>query len=253
MSPHPRHRKNIQIPVSRRIRRASAPALILAFTTAATGCSVPPVPGLPGASGAPDPVRVADTVPLASPAASAPAQAPSAASPSAFLSPAPAPTAAPGTAPKAAASWVRQRADMDRGSAHHVLDAAAHKLMIDYWTSDDPGSWTPESSPIIRLNAHISGADDGNTVKVTRFNARVDSLGVVLANDQGDFALTPPYSYASGVVVPANPKAHSTRILFTFDLLTETAPNSGVYTRQTILDTLTLGYAKSGAQAQSPN
>jgi hypothetical protein len=138
------------------------------------------------------------------------------------------------------------------GSVTHRVDAASHNLIIDYWTNEDPSSWTPDSSPLIRLNARIDGLDYGNAIKVTRFNVRADSLAAVLANDAGEFTVAPPFAYTSGVVLPPNPKAHSTQLLITFDLLTETAPGSGIYARQTILDTLTIGYAKPGSAAAAP-
>ncbi|MBF4995205.1 hypothetical protein ITX31_13945 [Arthrobacter gandavensis] len=132
--------------------------------------------------------------------------------------------------------------DLADGSTSHRLGAASHTLVLDYWTSEDPAGWTPESSPIINVSVKIDGAPGPGAVRVTRFNARVDAMGVELTNDQGSFALEPPYAYTSGFSLPANPSATSTTVLFTIDLLTETEPGSGVFTRQTVLDTLTVGY-----------
>jgi hypothetical protein len=217
---------------------------VLAFGTALTlsGCSVP---GLPGATGAPETEKPAAIVPVA---ATTP-------------TPSASPTAAPAQAAKeppvrkpavpAAPVWKAVRGDLASGSKTHRLGAAAHTLIIDYWTTEDPSSWTPDSSPIINLNARIDGAPTGEAIRVTRFNARVDALASVLANDTGSFAVDPPYAYSSGVVVPANPKAKSTKVVFTFDLLTETAPGTGIFTRQTILDSLTIGYPKPGAAAMA--
>lgn len=223
---------------------------VLAFGTALalSGCSIP---GLPGRTGAPEPQLVAAVVPVSSATAS-PAPSLSSISP-ASTTPAPAKAAPAPAVPKAAAPaapvWKAIRGDLSSGSKSHRLGAAARTLIIDYWTTEDAGAWTPDSSPIVHLNARVDGAPTGETIKVTRFNARVDTLGAVLANDQGSFAIEPPYSYSSGVVVPANPKATSTKIVFTVDLLTETAPGTGIFTRQTILDTLTIGYAKPGSVA----
>lgn len=133
--------------------------------------------------------------------------------------------------------------ELAEGSTSHRLGAASHTLVLDYWTNENPASWTPESSPIINVSLKIDGAPGPGAVRVTRFNARVDALGVELTNDQGSFALEPPYAYTSGFALPANPSAASTTVLFTIDLLTETAPGSGVFTRQTVLDTLTIGYS----------
>ncbi|MER2135892.1 MAG: hypothetical protein ABS910_14555 [Arthrobacter sp.] len=139
--------------------------------------------------------------------------------------------------------------DLAAGSTSHRLGAASHTLVLDYWTNENPASWTPESTPIINVSMKIDGAPGTGAVRVTRFNARVDALGVELTNDQGSFALEPPYAYTSGFALPANPSAASTTVLFTFDLLTETEPGSGVFTRQTVLDTLTIGYSGEAPDA----
>jgi hypothetical protein len=64
--------------------------------------------------------------------------------------------------------WKAVRGDLASGSKTHRLGAAAHTLIIDYWTTEDPSSWTPDSSPIINLNARIDGAPTGEAIKVTR-------------------------------------------------------------------------------------
>lgn len=199
---------------------------------------------MPGPTGAPAVQQVA-VVETPSPAAGTSASQAAAGN----EAPAPAASAAP-TAP-AAPVWVPVAGDLSHGTVTHTLGAAAHNLIVNYWMTDDAAALSPNDAPIIRLSAHIDGSPDGNAIKVTRFNARVDALGTVLANDQGDFAVQPPFSYSSGVVVPANPTAHSTQVLFTFDLLTETAPGTGIYTRQTVLDTVTIGYAVPGTAARN--
>jgi hypothetical protein len=92
------------------------------------------------------------------------------------------PSASPTTAPAQAAKeppvrkpavpaapvWKAVRGDLASGSKTHRLGAAAHTLIIDYWTTEDPSSWTPDSSPIINLNARIDGAPTGEAIKVTR-------------------------------------------------------------------------------------
>lgn len=142
--------------------------------------------------------------------------------------------------------------DLAEGSTIHRLGAASHTLVVDYWTNESPAEWTPDSSPIINVSVKIDGESSPGAVRVTRFNARVDALGVELTNDQGSFALEPPYAYTSGFALPANPSATSTTVLFTIDLLTETEPDSGVFTRQTVLDTLTVGYAGEAHGAGIP-
>ena len=143
--------------------------------------------------------------------------------------------------------------DLAEGSTSHRLGAASHTLVLDYWTSEDPAGWTPESSPIINVSVKIDGAPGPGAVRVTRFNARVDALGIELTNDQGSFALEPPYAYTSGFALPANPSATSTTVLFTIDLLTETESGSGVFTRQTVLDKLTIGYSGEAPGPGTPS
>jgi hypothetical protein len=230
------HRQSRQ--ESRKHRNPLIAALVFGTVLAVSGCSVP---GLPGPTGAPAAQQVAVVDPTS------PAVAPSPATGTgASQSPASTEASAP-----AAPAWVPVAGDLSRGSVTHSLGAAGHTLIVNYWITDNVATLTPRDAPIIRLSAHIDGSPDGNAIKVTRFNARVDALGAVLANDQGDFAVQPPYSYSSGVVVPANPSAHSTQVLFTFDLLTETEPGSGIFTRQTVLDTVTLGYAMPGTSARN--
>ena len=65
---------------------------------------------------------------------------------------------------------------------------------------------------------------------------------------QGEFDVAPPYAYSS-CVAPRQPERPQHQDVVTFDLLTETAPGTGIFTRQTVLDTLTIGYAKPGTTA----
>lgn len=197
-------------------------SLALAAVLAVSGCSIP---GLPGATGAPAPVQKAAVVQPMAPEE---------------------PAAAEPTEP-AVPAWIPVSGDLAKGSVTHTLGAAARHLIIDYWMDQDPTTLTPDDSPILRLSARLDGAPDAEAIQVTRFTAT--ALGTILANDTGNFAVQPPYSYSSGVVVPANPTAHSTVITFTFDLLTETAPGTGVFSRQTIVDAVTVGYALPGKAA----
>lgn len=216
-----------------RTQHSRKPALGLAsFALSATvllsGCSIP---GLPGPTGAPVAERAVSVVDTSeTPDASAETQ----------VVPAPAADSSRSVA------WVRTPADLDRGSVTHTLSAATHQIGLDYWTTEDPSSWTPESTPIINLNAHILGEHPPGTVRVTRFTARNEDGSVIMANDEGSFAMEPPYAYTSAIVVPAEPGAHATRVLLTFDLLSETAKDSGVFSRQTIMDSISIGYAKPG-------
>ena len=193
------------------------------------GCSFP---GLPGATGAPDPIRAVAASPAAAPE---PGSAGETARPPEPASPEP--------------GWAPLPGDLSSGSVTHRLGAADHTLVIDYWTTETVADWTPDSAPIINFTARIDSPSSGRAIVVTRCNVRVDALAAVLSNDTGSFAIEPPYAYSSAVVVPANPTAAGTKVVFTLDLLTETEPDSGIFTRQTVIDALTIGYPKPGAAA----
>ncbi|MET1088841.1 MAG: hypothetical protein ABWY04_17260 [Arthrobacter sp.] len=211
--------------------RRALPALCLAAVLTVSGCSLP---GLPGPTGAPAAAPVVEQAAAVEPV---PEVQPA-------TTPDPAPVAEPTPAPVVVAN------DLADGSASHALGAAGNQLVVDYWTTDDVSMWTSESSPIIQLSAKVAGSVEDKAVKITRFNARVDALNAVLANDTGDFAVGDPNSYSSAVLVPGHPGADSTRIVFTYDLLTETAPGTGIFTRQTVMDSLTLGYPANKTSPQ---
>lgn len=217
--PFPKHRTT-----PRTIATKTLLILSVATVLTASGCSVP---GLPGPTGAPSAEQAAAVTPN-------PAQ------------------TQPAATPPAAPVKPTITGEMVKGSASHKLGAAENQLVVDYWTSENPASWTPDSSPIIRLSASVAGSVEKKVIKITRFNARIDAANTVMANDTGDFAVDAPHSYSSSVVVPANPSVLSTRIIFTYDLLTETAPGTGVFTRQTITDELTLDFAVKAAPAATP-
>lgn len=207
------------------------PALSLATVLVLSGCGIP---GLPGPTGAPAAGPAIEQVSVEETVAEKEAVTPADLDPAETV---PVGIAAPEPAP----ARVIQN-DLATGSASHTLGAADNHLVIDYWTTENVAMWTPESTPIIRLSAKVVGSIDWKQVKITRFNARVDSLDAILANDTGDFAIGAPNAYSSAVVLPGNPGAESTRIVFTFDLLTETFPGSEVFTRQTVMDSLIIGY-----------
>lgn len=195
--------------ISRPLLRSLSLLAASAVLVVLSGCSIP---GLPGATGAPDAAPAAEVQQASS---------------------------VDGAMPDSAG-------DLSNGAMTHRVAAAANTLVLDYWTTENVSEWTPDSRPIINVNAYIEGPGTGETVRVTRFEARLDGSGTVLATDPGSFALEPPFAYASAIVVPANPGAAGSKIIFTLDLLTETAAGSGVFARQTVVDAVTIGYATSG-------
>lgn len=62
--------------------------------------------------------------------------------------------------------------------------------------------------------------------------------------------LTPPYSYTSALALPKTAESAST-LSIRFDLLLETAPGSGAFYRQTVLDTVALHAADASDKGAS--
>lgn len=137
--------------------------------------------------------------------------------------------------------------DLENGALKHERQVGDHSLVINYWTNGG-------TDPDVHLSAELKGADRDHAVKVTRFAASLDSsdgTSVPLADDQGEFVLTPPYSYTSALALPsqeADPGRTSRTIDVRFDLLLETAPGSGAFYRQTVLDSVALDAAEGATK-----
>ncbi|MGO4250517.1 hypothetical protein AB4Y87_25280 [Paenarthrobacter sp. RAF54_2] len=65
--------------------------------------------------------------------------------------------------------------EMAKGAVSHRLGAAENHLVIDYWTTENTAVWTPESSPIIRLSATVTGSPEAKAIRITPFNARANA------------------------------------------------------------------------------
>lgn len=205
--------------VRSRTSRSAALGLLVAGTLV-TGCSLP---------------HFADMSPRAKPSSKPAASATTAAK----ETPKPSPSATPTPAVP--------RGDLAAGSLTRLLNAGSRKLAITYWTSQDPNTWTAAEAVPVQLSAHIENGDGAHAVKVSRFLATLDdgSTIVTLADDQGQFVITPPFSYSSALMVrPANHSVTEATLSVEFDLLVETAPHSGQFFRQTVLDTVHLSFAK---------
>jgi hypothetical protein len=139
------------------------------------------------------------------------------------------------------------RGALAAGSTVHVLAAGSQNLVVNYWTTQNVGTWKADMSVPIQLSAHIENADLKHTILVSRFHATfADNASTnvpTVGSDTGSFAITPPFSYSGAMTIPAvSAKTTSATVSIEFDLLIETAPKSGVYFRQTVLDTLPLTY-----------
>ena len=142
----------------------------------------------------------------------------------------------------------RTPGDLDTGSVTHTLPAGADTLVVDYWTSQSAATWTSATSAVIQLSAHLESttpAAKRPAVKITRFTARLTdgSRSTSLADDRGDFVLTPPYTYGSALQLPGSGGPDRMAVVTTqFDLLVETSPGSGAFFRQTVVDSLHLSF-----------
>jgi hypothetical protein len=144
------------------------------------------------------------------------------------------------------------RGALASGSHTDKIAAGNRTLVIDYWTTQNVATWTSNMAVPINISAHIEDSDVAHAVEVTQFKATLTTDATADATnlmvDNGQFIITPPYSYGSVMTLPAQPaSAHAATIAVEFDLLIETAPKSGQFFRQTVLDNLPLTFV-----AQTP-
>jgi hypothetical protein len=199
----------------------------IGLATLVAGCSVPHVASM--SSNRPTPKS------SLAPKSAAPTAKPSA-------------TASPVAATKVAATLATPGGDLANGSLTRYLDAGSRKLVVNYWTSQDPAQWTASRSTVVDLAAHIENGDKDHAVLVSDFNATLDDGTSVttLVDDKGAFTLTPPYAYSSALVLRAHPGATSATVILKYDLLIQTAPGLMAYFRQTVIDTIHINFATSG-------
>jgi hypothetical protein len=206
----------VSVPLFRRSRAAAVAGLGAVAVLALTGCDLPDVTMSPSVTTA----------------AATSSQAERSATPTTAAA-----AATTATTPR------RRSGDLDSGSLTRSMKAGSRHVVVDYWTDEDAKDWSPEGTKTIQLAAHIEGGGTEHAIKVTRFVATVDDgeSRTVAAEDRGEFALTPPYSYTTALTLLPSPSATTELVLYVqFDLLVETEPDSGVFFRQTVLDTLRL-------------
>lgn len=205
-------------PMSRQLR---AGAVLLVVTgVALTGCTLPDVSMSPGLGDA----SASTTAPPPSPEPEAAATVP-------VVDPGPA----------------RPAGDLDTGSTTHVVPAGERTLVVDWWTTEQATQWRAAGTKGVQLSAHLEGGDDDVEVLVTRFAATADdgTARTTVAEDRGEFALQPPYSYGTALVLtPSAPVAERVTLSVQFDLLVETEPGSERYFRQTVLDSIVLPFSQ---------
>jgi hypothetical protein len=215
---------------ARRTRRDLAGlGVALALAAGLTGCTLPDLAMSPDLS---DRVAAAST-PTATPTPTRDADAET------TLSPAAATTAS------------RPAGDLDTGSITHSVPAGNRSVVVDYWTGELAAEWTATSTKTIQVSAHVEGDDGEQAIQVTRFVATADdgSSRVTVAEDRGEFVITPPFDYTTALsLAPSTPTATELTLYVQFDLLVETEPGSGAYFRQTVLDSISLPLLQKDSQ-----
>jgi hypothetical protein len=219
--------------VSARIARRGLTGLglALALGTGLTGCTLPDVGMSPGLTE--EAATQAATTPPAESTAAARTS-------SALVAEEP-----------AAPAVTRPAGDLDTGSITHSVLAGDRTVVVDYWTSEDALHWTADGDKTVQLSAHIEGGSSAQEVEVTRFVATGDdgTTRTTLAEDRGEFVLTPPYSYTSALsVTPSGASATELTVHVQFDLLVETEPGSDQWFRQTVLDSIRLPFLPEDPQ-----
>ena len=252
------HRPTVPLPGCRRTRSGRRARLLIIVVgllpLAVSGCSMQPL-SMSRRLGTTAASPTAASPIAASPTATAPARATVRTNTTSAAAASGAATVA--SAAPAAAQPPLVRGALATGSMVRMLATGGRTLVVNYWTSQPVATWTSDDNVAITLSAHMAGSDTRHTVLVTRFKATLDvdasSEATVLREDSGRFVMTPPYSYGSAMIMPAQPAtARTATITVEFDLLIETVPRSGQYFRQTVLDSFQLTFVPHTSQGSSP-
>lgn len=175
---------------------------------------------------------------------------------------APATTATP-TATPSPVEVVPVQNDLALGSAHHELQAGGVGVAVDYWSTLDVSAWTAGAAKPVSLAATLTGANLGTGKKqqkayISAFSVTstaVDAAGAVSApvtvqdvsrQTPGYLAMA-PYAYSTSFVVPAVAEGvRSIQLIINYDVLEQSAPGAGDYSKATATDTLTVAIADDG-------
>jgi hypothetical protein len=164
-------------------------------------------------------------------------------------------TPSPEPSPTAAAVVV-DRGDLAFGSSSRRLPIGNRAVVVDYWSDTDPATLSATVPTVLKFSAHIGDEDHVHAVKVSRFLATADdgNATVTLSEDRGEFVLTPPYSYGTALTIrPTDPSTKIVTVAIQMELLVETAPRSGAYFRQTVVDSIRIALpGNSSTVAPSP-
>ncbi|MCW2528347.1 MAG: hypothetical protein JWM76_3207 [Pseudonocardiales bacterium] len=132
------------------------------------------------------------------------------------------------------------------GTVTHSVVFGAQTLVIKYYTTGAP-AWNGKAPIPVQFSAHVEGTDGLHAIKLSTFDSTFTTgqATVAIGKDQGPFVITPPFTYGGLLTVPVT-QATQAAVLNEFSLLVETAPKSGDFFRDTVVDRLDLTFATSG-------
>jgi hypothetical protein len=133
------------------------------------------------------------------------------------------------------------RGDLAFGSSSRRLPIGNRAVVVSYWSDTDPATLSASTPTVLKFSARIGDDDTVHAVKVSRFFATADDghVTATLSDDRGEFVLTPPFSYATALTLrPTDPSVGIVTVAIQMELLVETAPGSGAYFRQTVVDSI---------------
>lgn len=138
----------------------------------------------------------------------------------------------------------REPGELDNGSAAHALTVNGIQLMLNYWANGNPAEWNPASQGTVNVSAQMQALPKNIIARITSFRVVAPPSGPgqpnsTVVNDAGEFVINAPYSYGSAFVMPRFAGTTKMVTLHVFlNLEVETKPDSGNYTRQSVIDTL---------------
>lgn len=173
-------------------------------------------------------------------------------------------SASPTTTPRAAATasavpHAGAPNDLAEGSLHRTLQAGDVRLTVTYWSTLPTTSWRADVDKPISLS--LSGASTTDPalplyLSQAALHVTVDRRGgttrqlaeqVDRATTSPGDAIRSPASYGQSFIIPAvDADATGLTLIFTYDVLEQTAPTSTTFSRQTGIDTLSIPIAPAG-------
>jgi hypothetical protein len=119
-------------------------------------------------------------------------------------------------------------------------------VVIKSYATGTP-AWNGKAPIPVQFSAHVEGTDGLHAMKISTFDSTfmTGQTTVEVGKDHGPFAITPPSSYGGPLTVAVTQATQAT-VLNEFSLLVETAPKSGDFVRDTVVDRLDLTFAPTG-------